>query len=267
MSTASLIDVQGRLIAHDGDRVYSLVDRGYFCLTQPELDLQKRISRAMSFLESKYASASTEPDQIVQALTHARDTILSDPAVRGLFDGVHVPFVLPQTEQDFAEEFDRSLLPSVERSYRDVFPDREFRNFCSKGLARNCSIVPTSRWGRIPAMRSESYLCGWYFPTALSGYAIPDQRTIISRLPDNLILSGPSEVAAALICAPELLYKTDGKYGKLLALSSVAPVSPAESYFFWFFESYGWDLDFNQRSFLGAVSEYFSGGLTVIASS
>jgi hypothetical protein len=108
-------------------------------------------------------------------------------------------------------------------------------------------------------------ICGWYFPTALSGYAIPDQRTLVSRLPESLLLSGPSEVAAALICSPELMYKSDGKYGKLLALSSIEPSDPDQDYFFWFFESYGWDLEFNQRSFIGPVSEYFAGGITVLA--
>ena len=69
-----------------------------------------------------------------------------------------------------------------------------------------------------------------------------------------------------MICSPELLYKSDGKYGKLLALSSVEPTNPEEDFFFWFFESYGWDLEFNMRSYLGAVSEDYSGGLTVLAS-
>ena len=266
MSAPSLFDSQGRLVPADGDRVYSQVDRGYFCLTQPALDLSDRIFRATAFLWPERSEARGATAEVVDKLNESREAIRGDSQLAGLLHGVHVPFVLPQSTENFAEEFDRTLLPAVERSFRDAYPDRDFRNFCSRGLAGNSSINGSSRWGRVPASRTDSYVCGWYFPTAFSGYAIPDQRTIMSRLPDQLLLSGPSEVAAALVSSPELLYKTDGKYGKLLALSSVEPTAAEENFFFWFFESYGWDLDFNSRSYLGAVSEYYSGGLTVLAS-
>jgi hypothetical protein len=266
MSTPSIVDGQGRLIPQAGDRVYSPIDRGYFCLTQPHLELDSRIASALSTLGLDHDSSSDIAGQYVQELNACRESLLGDPQLRGLFEGVHVPFVLPPATEDFGQEFDQVLLPAVERSFLRAHPGREFRNFCSNGLAGNSSIVKSSRWGRIPAARVDSYVTGWYFPTALSGYAIPDQRTIVARLPESLVLSGPSEVAAAMICSPELLYKSDGKYGKLLALSSVEPTNPEEDFFFWFFESYGWDLEFNMRSYLGAVSEYYSGGLTVLAS-
>ena len=266
MSTTPIIDGQGRLIPQRGDRVYSETDRGYFCLTQPELNLEARLSRTLTMFGEEVTGSLPEVEEIVDLLNSTRDAVFEDEQLRGLFDGVHVPFVLPQSSEDFAQDFDQILLPAVERSFRDAYPNREFRKFSTSGLTDNCSIVPSSRWSQIPAAPSSSSICGWYFPTALAGYAIPDQRSLISRLPEALVLSGPSEVAAALTCAPELLYKTDGKYGKLLALSSVEPTASHDPYFFWFFESYGWDLDFNMRSYLGAVSEYYSGGLTVLAS-
>jgi len=264
VDSSAIFDGQGRLKPQGSERVYSEVDRQYFCLVQPELDLPARISSAFDPLGGD-ADRDVWVATVVTALEQQLMTIRQDPTMCGLLDGVHAPFVLPQTRDDFAHDFDSVLLPSVSRRYAQAFPGREFRNFSPVPLTGNCSIVEPSRWGLIPALRTDSMICGWYFPTALSGYAIPDQRTLVSRLPESLLLSGPSEVAAALICSPELMYKSDGKYGKLLALSSIEPSDPDQDYFFWFFESYGWDLEFNQRSFIGPVSEYFAGGITVLA--
>ena len=108
-------------------------------------------------------------------------------------------------------------------------------------------------------MCSSDLVVGWYFPGALAGYVIPEQRRLIARLPEAVSLSGPLEVAMAFIGTPDILMKLDN-YPNLLALSAVQPHDPR---MFHFFEAYGWNLTYNQRSMVGAASEYFSGGLTV----
>ena len=77
---------------------------------------------------------------------------------------------------------------------------------------------------------------------------------------EALVLSGPLEAAAALVGCPSLLMQNDN-YPNLLALSAVQPADPK---MFHFFEAYGWNLTYNQRSMVGAVSEYFTGGFTVV---
>ena len=123
---------------------------------------------------------------------------------------------------------------------------------------------PESRWNKLEAAWQKSTLVGWYFPTALAGFAIPDQVKTLGRLPEALILSGVLEVSAALIGTPNLLMKSDGKYPNLLALTANTPTLPETKHLFWFFEAYGWNLNFNWRSKIGAVSEYYSGGLTIV---
>jgi hypothetical protein len=59
--------------------------------------------------------------------------------------------------------------------------------------------------------------------------------------------------------------KTDDNYPNLLALSSVISPDKDLKHFFWYFEAYGWNLNFNSRSMIGAVSEYYSGGISVIS--
>jgi hypothetical protein len=100
---------------------------------------------------------------------------------------------------------------------------------------------------------------GWYFPCALAGFAIPEQRRVMARLPESLSLAGPLEAAMAFIGVPDILMRLEN-YPNLLALAAVQPPDPR---FFHFFEAYGWNLTYNQRSMVGAASEYFSGGLTV----
>lgn len=262
MDFEGMFDESGRLTPGPGERVYDTSDRGYFCLTQPIYDIDDVLTSISRYTGS--AGESRVPD-MSERLIKVRQAIEADPLLAGIFAGVHVPFFLPKFSGAFGAEFEEHLLSSVRAAYLQRFPAQQFRDFNSISMSGNAEIVPDSRWELLTTAREADAICGWYFPTALAGYAIPDQRTLMGRLPSSFVLSGPSEAAAALIGCPELLYKDDGKYGKLLALSAVTPASADQRHFFWYFESYGWDLDFNVRSMVGAVSEYYSGGITILA--
>jgi hypothetical protein len=112
------------------------------------------------------------------------------------------------------------------------------------------------------AARKKGVVVGWYFPNCLAEYALPDQRMIIPKLPQNIIASGAIDSTAAFIGTPEIiLKKDDGHYPHLLCLPAIEPKMDRA---FYYFEAYGWNLEFNCRSYIGAVSEYWAGGLTVL---
>ena len=50
-----------------------------------------------------------------------------------------------------------------------------------------------------------------------------------------------------------------------LALAGVQSIDINSENNFWYFESYGFNLNLNYRSMVGPASEYFSGGITLVS--
>lgn len=256
----SLFDDHGRLVPADGELVYSQVDRRYFSLAQPAFTFPAVLAAVAKHLRITNIDGLS-PREFERRCEASRQAILNDAALAGLFRGVHVPFVLlPATARpDIGEELDAVLLPAVGAAYVEKMPGFEFRNYLKGQLSGAVPVFPGVRYDRIVADHASKVITGWYFPGALAGYAIPEQRRVVARLPEAVSLSGPLEAAMAFIGAPDILMRTEN-YPSLLALTAVQPHDPR---MFQFFEAYGWNLTYNQRSMVGAASEYFSGGLTV----
>ena len=261
-AAAQLFDAEGRLVPAEGERVYDLTDRGYFSLQQPEINYPAIHANVAKFLDRPDLERSISAGDFEDRCQRLRGQIIADQALGGLFSGVHVPFLLAADgeQSDLGSELDSVLLKAVERSFTAKFPQFFFRNYKQGQMKEQLCVVPGCRYETLLEARRKAPVVGWYFPNCLRGFGIPDQRGLVGRLPAPLILSGPLEAASALIGVPELLMKLD-KYPNLLALSAV---TPADRRFFSFFEAYGWNLTFNYRSMIGAVSEYCAGGLTAI---
>ena len=192
-ATAELFDAHGRLIPAEGELVYSTVDRRYFSLAQPAFTLAGVFQAVCKHLGATNIDKLISPGDFEQRCEAARQAILADPATAGLFRGVHVPFVLlPATARaDIGEELDAVLLPAVGAAYVEKLPGFEFRNYLQGQLQGAIPVVPGVRYDRIVADRGSKVVVGWYFPCALAGYAIPEQRRVIDRLPEAVSLSGP----------------------------------------------------------------------------
>jgi len=257
-----LFDPQGRLIPSENERVYSAHDRGYFSLAQPVIDYVRIHSNLGKFFGNP-AMETLSAEAFQDRAESLGKSLLEDERTSDLFQGVHVPFLLPPGTAggNSAKEFDERWLSAVGRAFADKFPDFEFRNYLKGQLEGDFPVIPDVRYESLLKAAAQGGVVGWYFPTCLAGFAIPDQRKLMRRLPERLILSGPVEAASAFVGTPELLMRTSN-YPNLLALGAV---KPPQDHLFYFFEAYGWNLTFNQRSMIGAVSEYYAGGLSVIA--
>lgn len=253
---AGLFDAVGRLIPLGQERVYGSQDRAYFRLKQPTLDLTRITERFQKYLPGFKESA----ELVEKKCTELRTRIEGDAKIASLFKGVHVPFVIPPAgPEGWLRQFRDLLEGPLARSFRDAFPQYTFTNYLKETFPSEAPPIKGSRYEQV-VDTAGALRIGWYFPGALRGFAIPDQRTLMSRLPEPLILSGPLEAAAALIGSPDLLMNHD-HYPNLLALAAVRHPRP---HMFYFFEAYGWNLTCNERSMIGAVSEYYSGGLTLL---
>lgn len=259
------VDKSGRIIPTPQERVYAVTDRKYFCLQQPDLDLSSIFERYYKLFKGA-ALAGFDLSDFKQQVEILCERISRDSTVADLLNGVYVPFILPQKKL-LGERPISYLVKAAGESFQNVYPQFEFKLLSERDLDVDLEIKDGSRWETVETQWVKRTLVGLYFPTAMSGYAIPDHTVALSRLADNLVLSGIPDVASSIIGSPSLLMKNDGKYPNLLALGAFAEKDEAHRHMFHFFEAYGWNLYFNRRSQIGAVSEYYSGGISYINNS
>ena len=258
---SSLWDKTGRLIPFPESRVFSQVSRGYFTLVQPRVDFGEIHARTHKHLG---ISNLISKEEFEKRCLQIHDKLKRNEQTRGLLSAVAIPFFCtPQTaSMDMGKELDTVYLKAVKSSYEEKFPEYTCSNYFAGKLEGDLSVVPGVRYERFIEARKKGVVVGWYFPNCLAEYMVPDQRALISKLPEDLILSGAIDAAAAFIGTPEIIFKKDdGLYPHLLCMSSIKPKNETT---FYHFEAYGWNLEFNCRSYLGAVSEYWAGGLIAI---
>lgn len=257
-----LFNLSGRLYPAEGERIYSPIDRGYFSLNQPAIDYGVIHANIAKFLKVPSLADIISVESFQERCEKIKATVTADENTRNLFKGIQIPFLAlpPAGDADIGHQLDSVLLEGVDRSYTAKFPEFTFTNYMHGELAGKLSVVPGVRYEKLLDAWKQGPVVGWYFPTCMAGFAIPDQRALMKRLPEQLILSGPIEASFAFVGMPGILMKKDN-YPNLLALTAV---KPTRNHFFCFFEAYGWNLTFNQRSMIGTVSEYYAGGLTVI---
>ena len=113
---------------------------------------------------------------------------------------------------------------------------------------------------------SKSDICGYYFPQVLQEYSVDAQILQMKDLKNipNICLSGPIEVAIALIGNPNLLINKK-YYSPVLCLSGVSHI---DKRLISCFKSYGRHLEFWCLSQMLSkdkkqVSEQWSGGLSI----
>ena len=259
----SIFDANGRLVPSDSDFVYSNVDRRYFSLEQPPLDLRTIYKR---FTTAFGGQISVSEQSFIEKVENLSQQLSTDSANKELLNGVHVPFVIPAhfSQMDLGEAFS-NLVASVEKSFEAEFPQYEFKDFTEKNYLKNVQHVEGSRLEVAYSKIENGDLIGLYFPSVFAGYAIVSQRSAIKGLEGKFALSGLLEVASALIGSPSLLMKAGENYPNGLALAGVQSIDINSENNFWYFESYGFNLNLNYRSMVGPASEYFSGGITLVS--
>jgi hypothetical protein len=255
------ISSHGRLVPLGSDFVYSQEDRRYFFLDQPSLDLIKIYSR---YKRSFNGGIEISEDDFVSRIEELSASLTNSPQEAPILNGVHVPFIIPKSfmNLDLGTALVK-LINSIEQSFTTAYPDFEFKNFAEPNLSGKVKINQDSRLDTLYNQLQNGDIIGLYFPTFFSGFAIQSQRNAISSLPPRMHLSGALEIASALIGTPDLLIKKGDNYPNGLSLSGVEPMDRESENFFWYFEAYGWNLNFNYRSMIGPASEYFSGGISI----
>lgn len=201
--TPSFFDVEGRCIpAKLFDRVTE-PDRTYR-IDQPALESRIRLQRVTSFLKG---SEILPADQFESSISSLLAGITSDPKIRNVLRGVHLPIGLPRIPAglDYGEILEEAFFPVLEASYKDAFPGRQFQNNCRGRLKGRIKLVPRTRHERLLAAMNDGPVCAIFFPPALLGYSVLAARQQIESLPESFILSGPFDGAMAFAMYPQEL--------------------------------------------------------------
>ena len=267
--TKSLFDRQGRRVPFDGMRVFNEVSLWYYKIKQPQICYE-------SILKNSREHAGVNPDITTETFETVciglKKKAADEPSIKGLFNGVHVPFICPQAtgETDLGTELEKTTLPSVATSFKAAFPDLQFKATLqgSSKLSGELSVAEGSRFGRFLESHRKGAVAGWYFPQALQEYDIASLRALRGSLPlpDDLVLSGGVDAAAAVVGSPSLLINEEN-YPPVLCLSAL---KHADERLMLCLKAYGHRLEFWCMSQmltpeLTQVSEQWSGGLTLFS--
>jgi hypothetical protein len=254
-----MFDVSGRRIPPSAiaGPVNPACDR--YGLAQPAIDhsvIHRRISEHIPGVGALTA------DEFATRAAAILENLRRGEATRELASGTHVPFMLPQGPiGDLSQALEDVYLPAVGASWKARYPKYDFKNELRGGLASRLTVAAGSRYETMMQAMERGPVVGIYFPLALSGYSVDAALSQMSELPSGAVLSGPIDVAAALIGVPELIMKEEG-YAPQLDLSAIE--GPAARYAY-HFAPYGYNLTFNGRYHNGLASDYCSSGLTWIS--
>ena len=265
--THTLFDGQGRRIPFEGMRVFNEVSSWYYKIKQPQNNFEDILLRSQEYSGIDLTITAAALESICMRL---KQKTMSDPLLEGLFKGVNVPFICPQSsgESDLGMELEMITLPSVAASFKAVFPDLHFKATLqgSSKLSNELSVAIGSRYEKFLELHRKGAIAGWYFPQALQEYDIASQRKQMDSLPlpNDLVLSGGVDTAAVLVGSPGLLINKED-YPPVLCLSAL---KHSDERLMLCFKAYGQHLEFWCMSQMltpeiKQVSEQWSGGLTL----
>lgn len=227
--------------------------RRYFSVVQPKINYAETYQRFDRVFDIANDLSLQEFERRAEAILN----VLSDT---GITQSVGVPIILPKADySDIGQAIDDIYLKAVQQSFNAMFPDYSFVNHNSSSLAGQFSIASGSRHDKLIDAMKEGVVVAYFFPCLLE-YSVPAAIEQISHLPEQFLLAGGFDTAAAFIGNPDLLVRKDG-YAPLLWMSGLNVETEGVGYHF---ESYGYDLTFNRRVHLAKVAEYWASSLVVL---
>jgi hypothetical protein len=269
-SSGSFFNERGRRLLTKPYRVFDTEDLDYYYIQNTEVDL----AGVLRNFHDAGIGENISLEKFQASLDGLKSRFRSVAPLKNLFNGVHVPFIVPKindTEKGLSYTIVERLLPSLESSFKRHYPRAHFKAIMQAGstLSGNLRVDERSRYPNLLDAAKESDLIGWYFPQALQQYDIQSQVMQTEELPNEtgLCLSGPLEVLSANIGKPDLLINEAG-YAPILTMPAVGHIDERLALAL---KSYGPHLEFwclsNELSpGIKQVSEQWAGGISFFTS-
>ena len=257
MEDGKYFDSYGRCIPGDIKGAHHVNTRRYFILQQQILDYPAIYARLVKHLRMENMISL---DAFLTRTESILDMLRRNSQCKNILNGVHIPFMLPVSEDsDIGEMMEEKYINAVKSSFEETYPARQFVNHHKTGLSGKLTIAPDSRHNTVLDAMKEKAIVGYYFPCLLE-YSVPAAIEKISSLPDIFHLAGGYDTAAALVGSPWLLMRPDG-YPPLLWLAGFKAEQEEIGYHF---EAYGYNPTFNRRKHFNKCAESWGSGLVVI---
>ena len=262
-SSTRLFDDKGWRLPNGNYETFSKNPKWFFKLGDNLFDDKNAVERIFKYLDIECRLESLD------ALSKLEEEINSNVFLKNLNKGIKVPFVIKKISfDDIGTYFEDILLEKVSKSFTDFFPESHFKAVIQDKTDLKGKLFPSNNSGYEDFLSklSKSDICGYYFPQVLQEYSVDAQILQMKDLKNipNICLSGPIEVAIALIGNPNLLINKK-YYSPVLCLSGVSHI---DKRLISCFKSYGRHLEFWCLSQMLSkdkkqVSEQWSGGLSI----
>lgn len=167
-------------------------------------DQAERLARLQHLKDVKFAT----PDELAASTKNLLHQLGQDKVHRNVLRGPWFPISIPQMEIDeenYGGVLDTIILPAVGSSYEAQYPGRRFYNHRKGTLAKQVSIIPQSRHGRLLEMMRRGPVNALYFATPLQGYGVETDVEQMATLPEQFLLCGAVDTAIAQVMYPDFL--------------------------------------------------------------
>lgn len=254
---AALFDAHGRCIPLGLSAPAHPTSRRYFSLTPPVINYTEIHARIREYLGMADVISAKEFEQRAESILHK---LRNDRQTSGITNGAGVPFFLPQVDYpDYGTALEETYLPAVQNAFSEKLPTYRFVNHHKGNLAAQLDIAPASRHQQLLDAMRQAPVVGYFFP-CLTEYSVPAVLEQVSLLPQQFLLGGGFDTAAALVGTPDLLLRKDG-YPPLLWLAALTADKENAGFHF---EAYGYNLTFNRRPHFGQAAECWASSLVVL---
>jgi hypothetical protein len=258
----------GRRVPTEKMRVFAREPSFYYSLKNPANNLRDIYER----LSASGIAVGLSQDDFIGRIENLHETIKADNNYSNLLNGVAVPFAISALPDylDLGGHLEHELLPKVESSFKNAFPDRHFKAVLQgdSDLEGHISIDSNSRYESLISSAKIEPVVGIYFPQALQEFDVDSQRNQMAELPGMesaaVCLSGGVDICAALIGTPSLLINEE-TYAPILCMSAYRHADPR---LILLMKSYGPHLEFwcmtqMLTKDVTQVSEQWAGGITI----
>mgnify|MGYP000151993860 CR=1 FL=1 len=232
-----------------------LKSRRYFQIEKPAIDLPAIHARLNAHLPGDLPSL----DEFKLSYERIMRRIQKDPAMAGALHGPCIPFMLPQgLIVDEGAALEDAYLGAVKASFEQQYPESVFKSHVTRTLVEAFSTHEQSRHSLLLARLRRGPVTGVYLP-AMREFSVPAALEKMAHFPQDVLLAGGLDTSAALVAAPQLLMRKEG-YPPLLWLAALK-TKPGEGFYF---EAYGYDLNFNRRMHFDQASEYGTCAIVIL---
>ena len=206
------------------------------------------------------ANITTTYEIFLDKINNLKNKINKDEKLKNINNGISIPFIIPKLiKTDIGNNIQEIFIPSLEKSYKKIYPDYEFKNHCSEDLLNKITYFSESKYGNFLKKSEKEEIVGLYFP-CMNEFSFPAALETIKKMPFELNLSGGYEILSSLIGMPNLLFRKE-KYPPLLWFSSLRNVENDKIGYH--IEPYGYNLTFNRRAHLDQAAEYWWHSITI----